>query len=251
MYDLRVVVEEIRGFCDLPMHPGDYFEVRGGRIYIPAGKYMCLWALQSLMPMLPVKQRQINETNDWIPHTHRIVCPDPNGLVIFRIDRLDPGQGESQGKEGRLESPAGDSAAPIPPRLLVNEKICSGCRACELACSLYHESAFAPELARLWVEKDEPEGLDRPHVCRQCGNAACVKACPEGALSRDARTRAVILDRARCTGCGSCARACPFQALRLHPRESYPLTCDLCGGDPRCVQRCATGALRFGRAGDR
>ena len=26
MYDLRVVVEEVKGFCDMPMKVGDYFE---------------------------------------------------------------------------------------------------------------------------------------------------------------------------------------------------------------------------------
>ena len=37
MYDLRIVVEEIKGFCDLPMEVGDYFEVHAGRIIVPPG----------------------------------------------------------------------------------------------------------------------------------------------------------------------------------------------------------------------
>jgi hypothetical protein len=37
VFNLRVIVEDVRGFCDLPLVPGDYFEVCGGRITIPEG----------------------------------------------------------------------------------------------------------------------------------------------------------------------------------------------------------------------
>jgi len=50
VYDLRVVVEKVCGFCDLPMRPGDYFEVKGGRITIPQGKHICMWALAAQHP---------------------------------------------------------------------------------------------------------------------------------------------------------------------------------------------------------
>ena len=88
MYDLRIVVDEVKGFCDMPMKVGDFFEVRGGRIIVPPGQHICMWALQSLMPFFPVKQRASKEENDWIPYTKRISCPDPNGMVIYRIDRI-------------------------------------------------------------------------------------------------------------------------------------------------------------------
>lgn len=240
MYDLRVVVEEIKGFCDLPMRVGDYFEVRGASLTIPAGKHMCFWALQSLMPLLPLKQRDSADPNDWVPRTHRMMCPDPNGMVIYRIDRILP-----DGQTAPI-----DSSEPIPERLLVDEKVCSGCRTCELACSLKHEAAFAPELARVWVEKDEAAGIDRPHACRQCGVAPCVRACPQEALARDAATHAVTVDRERCIGCGACVPSCPFDAIRMHPEQNIALVCDLCGGQPQCAGRCPTGALRFGRGGN-
>ncbi len=66
MYDLRVTVESVAGFCDLPMKPGDYFEVRGSALVLPEGGHICIWALQSLMPFLPAKQRATNDPNDWI-----------------------------------------------------------------------------------------------------------------------------------------------------------------------------------------
>jgi Fe-S-cluster-containing hydrogenase component 2 len=31
----------------------------------------------------------------------------------------------------------------------------------------------------------------------------------------------------------------------LHPETGLALICDLCGGDPACVKRCATGAIVY------
>lgn len=251
MYDLRVVVDEIRGFCDLPMKVGDYFEVSGGRITIPDGKFMCLWALQSILPMLPAKQRNIVEENDWLSDTVRVACPDPNGMVIFRIERVGEPAGEGTkehdgrtGRDTRTRSGRGPR-----PKMLVNEKLCAGCRACELICSFTHERKFSDLLSRIHVDKVDEDGIDRPLVCRQCGNARCVEACPSGALSRNPETRCVVVDETRCSGCGTCADACPFGAVAFHPETRVPLICDLCGGDPECVRRCPTGAISYGLAG--
>lgn len=235
MYDLRIVVDEVRGFCDMPMRPGDYCELRGGRLFIPEGRYFCMWALNSVLPLLPVKQRRIAEENDWVPRTSRVACPDPDGMVILRIERLDAGEEHHQ--------------VPLP-RLLVDSRACSGCRSCELVCSLKHEGVFAPSLSRVVVRKDEGNGVDEPVVCRQCGVARCVEACRLGALSRDPETGAVLVDAGLCSRCGDCAAACPFGAIRSHPDTALPLVCDLCGGEPACVARCVTGALRLGRAGE-
>jgi uncharacterized repeat protein (TIGR04076 family) len=240
MYDLRVVVEEIRGFCDLPMQVGDYFFVRGGRLIVPEGKHVCLWALQSLMPLLPLKQRDLAEENDWVPHTNRMCCPDPNGMVIYRIDQI------PAGAEAPPEAPPESGIA----RLLVEEKLCSGCRACELACSFAHERHFSDQTSRILVQSDEAQGLDRPVVCRQCGVARCLQACPSGALTK-AADHSVAVDASRCTGCRACAKACPFGAVRFVPGRTAPLICDLCGGEPECAKRCPTGALAYGIAGRR
>lgn len=230
MHDLRVVVDHVRGSCDMPMRPGDYFELRGGRIYIPEGKYMCLWALQSLMPLLPAKQRDSSDPDDWLPSARYVSCPDPNGMVIFRIDRIE--QTDHTGGCGRGG-----------PAIEINPEVCSGCRACELACSFFHSGTFDPEVARIHVGKDEPEGLDIPRLCRQCDDAPCISSCPFGALYRDEVTRTILVINEKCRGCRKCAGACPNGAIVFHPETRKPLICDLCGGNPSCVTRCVTGAL--------
>ncbi|MDI6823520.1 MAG: 4Fe-4S dicluster domain-containing protein [Bacillota bacterium] len=135
-------------------------------------------------------------------------------------------------------------------RILVDPALCSGCRACEVACSFGHEGVFGPGLARIRVVKVEEEGYDRPVVCHQCRRPPCAQACPTGALTRDEAAGRLRLDDAACIGCGACVEACPFGAMRLHPDTEQAMFCDLCGGDPACVKRCTPGAIFWGREED-
>ena len=130
-------------------------------------------------------------------------------------------------------------------RILVRKDLCSGCRACEVACVAQHEGRFGTALARIHVTKIEPLGLDHPHVCRQCLRAPCAGACPTGALVRDEMTGAILVHPDDCIGCSACVDACPFGVASLHPETGVALICDLCDGDPACVKRCATGAIVY------
>jgi len=114
---------------------------------------------------------------------------------------------------------------------------CSGCRRCELACSMHHEGWMWPEASRVRVFMLFP-GLEVPHLCVQCQDYPCVKSCPVQALSTDANG-AVLVDREKCTSCGACIRACPGTVPYLHPGDNKATICDLCGGDPECVKVCA------------
>jgi uncharacterized repeat protein (TIGR04076 family) len=86
--DLKVVVDEVRGKCTSGMGPGDYFVLRSGRLYIPAGRHFCLYALHAVIPFLPAKQRTL-EDGDWLKEDIRVICPDPAGNVVMRIEGLD------------------------------------------------------------------------------------------------------------------------------------------------------------------
>jgi len=237
MYNLRVTVEKILGFCDSPMHVGDHFEVHGGKLILPPGQHICIWALQSLMPFFPAKQRVTPNSNDWIPYTDHFACPDPNGQVIYRIDLLDPQT--NQVVKLVKETPKSYK------RLVIDPDLCSGCRACEMACSVGHHQVFSSELSRIAVIKDEAQGIDLPSACHQCGAAPCIEACPVRALSKDPVTHAVIVDADLCTGCQRCAAVCVFDTIRFSKAAITPLICDLCNGSPACVAACATGALLY------
>ena len=114
---------------------------------------------------------------------------------------------------------------------------CSGCRLCEVVCSLEHEGRIWPEASRIRVMELFP-GVNIPVLCSQCSDYPCVKSCPINALSVDDKTGAVIVDESKCDGCGVCIVSCPAKALKLHPAKRKVIVCDLCGGSPRCVEVC-------------
>ena len=88
MQDLKIVVKDIQGNCDT-IEMGDYFIVRGGQISIPDGHF-CYWALNAILPLLPAKQRKIDEPGDWMSTTWEVHCPDPQGNVIMEIIPIEP-----------------------------------------------------------------------------------------------------------------------------------------------------------------
>jgi len=136
-------------------------------------------------------------------------------------------------------------------RLFAHQEICSGCLACEVACVAHHEGRFGLETARIKVSKIEPLGVDHPNVCRLCRRAPCVAACPSDALYKDGITGAVLILEDECIDCAECVESCPFGVVTMHPGTGKVLICDLCGGDPVCVKRCATGAIVYQSAENR
>ena len=87
LYDLRVTVERIEGRSVCGLQVGDYFELtESSRVRIPAGRHFCLYALQSVLPLLPAKQRSL-PASDWLEQDSLVACPDPDERVIMRIER--------------------------------------------------------------------------------------------------------------------------------------------------------------------
>ena len=116
---------------------------------------------------------------------------------------------------------------------------CSGCRRCEVACSIHHEGKIWPEASRIRVFMLVP-GVEIPHLCAQCDDAPCIDSCPVNALSVNEDTGAIIVDES-CTACGNCIRACPGNIPIIHPSKNIALICDLCDGDPNCAKVCLEG----------
>lgn len=88
LYDLRVTVVAIEGRSVCGLQVGDYFDLtESSRVRIPAGKHFCLYALQSVLPLLPPKQR-ILDPNDWLEQDTLVACPDPEERLIMQIERI-------------------------------------------------------------------------------------------------------------------------------------------------------------------
>jgi anaerobic dimethyl sulfoxide reductase subunit B len=146
---------------------------------------------------------------------------------------------------------------------LIDVSSCSGCKACQLACKDRH----GLETGRLWRRVVEIEGGDwirqgdawNPTVfaysvsvsCMHCERAACVAACPTGAVAK--RPDGVVaVNDAACIGCRYCEWACPYGAPQFGAASGTMSKCDLCqderdaGRPPVCVAACPLRALDWG-----
>ena len=132
----------------------------------------------------------------------------------------------------------------------VNPTGCTGCRECEMICSLYHFAESNPELSAVRVARNEGNGLAEPMpmVCRQCDDPACMDACISGAIYKDKNSGLVKLDFDVCTGCRECISACPTKSIFFNFDKEKAVLCDLCGGDPQCIFMCHGKCLKLSEA---
>ncbi|MFC2003558.1 4Fe-4S dicluster domain-containing protein [Chloroflexota bacterium] len=129
--------------------------------------------------------------------------------------------------------------------LTVDLTKCTGCDACELACSLRNVGEFNPSRSRIQIISSESDFFRIPIVCLQCFRPPCAEICPTGAITRDETTGIVRVSASGCNGCRMCEEACPFGAIFFSELEQKAVKCELCDGDPQCVAFCPTDALAF------
>jgi tetrathionate reductase subunit B len=150
---------------------------------------------------------------------------------------------------------------------LIDVAICNGCYNCQIACKDEHCSndwrpyaAPQPETGQFWLKLDEYIRGTVPKVkmhyvpvlCQHCDDAACLDACPvEGAIYRR-EDDLVLIDPAKCNGCRECVDACEYRAIYFNDELNLAQKCTGCAHlldrgwkEPRCVDACPTGALRF------
>jgi uncharacterized repeat protein (TIGR04076 family) len=87
LYDIRVeavIPEGAIVYCGAK--PGDYFELRGEMLTLPAGQGFSIYSLAAVLPLLAAKQR-VTHPNDWMTSDAEIACPDPNCPSRLRITR--------------------------------------------------------------------------------------------------------------------------------------------------------------------
>ena len=132
-------------------------------------------------------------------------------------------------------------------RIYTNHELCSGCRACSVACNIVHRGTAGHARSAIRIVRDPRAGYEFQAVCRICADPACVAACMAAALSRDPESGRVLLDHDRCVGCWMCVMVCPHQGIHPDPRAHKAILCDQCTERevPACVAACATGAIAF------
>ena len=152
---------------------------------------------------------------------------------------------------------------------LIDVGKCTGCYNCQLACKDEHcENDWTPYAApqpltgQFWCRVTEhvqgtiPKVKIHyiPHLCAHCEKAKCMAVCRTGAITRRA-DGFVLIDPAKCAGCGECIRACPYDAIFFNDKLRIAQKCTGCahlldhgpaGTVPRCAEACPTDAMVFG-----
>jgi Fe-S-cluster-containing hydrogenase component 2 len=127
----------------------------------------------------------------------------------------------------------------------VDPSKCTGCGICEYACTMEKgENVWNPIRSRIRVVRMTPL-FNFALACRFCEDAQCVKACPEKALVQCEKTGILMVKEKKCKGCDWCIQACPHGGITLHSDTGIAIACDLCEGEPKCVEFCPEEALEL------
>lgn len=158
--------------------------------------------------------------------------------------------------------------------------LCIGCKACEVACKEWNE---VPADGYVWsgLSYDNTVGLGHStwrhvkfvehaaeigsggnaaekstwqfssDVCKHCGVAGCLEACPTGSIVRT-EFGSVFVQPDVCNGCGYCVVSCPFGVIDRRPDDGRAFKCTFCydrqraGEQPACAKACPTESIKFG-----
>jgi Fe-S-cluster-containing dehydrogenase component len=142
---------------------------------------------------------------------------------------------------------------------------CNGCYNCQIACKDEHcdqpwlpYSEAQPLVGQFWMKVKETERGQVPWVrvayepifCNHCADAPCVEAAPEAFSRRE--DGILVLDPVKARGLRCLVEACPIGAIYYNEQLNCAQKCAGCAhlldngwSEPRCVDACATEALRY------
>ncbi len=140
----------------------------------------------------------------------------------------------------------------------VDQSRCIGCNACVIVCKQWHDIPPGPVK---WMRVYQWEKGVFPNTrlnimpvpCYHCENPVCVKPCPTGAIYKEEKYGAVLVDPDKCVGSRKCWKACPYGVPQYDGDEPglKMSKCNMCidrleqGLKPICVLSCSMRALEF------
>lgn len=151
--------------------------------------------------------------------------------------------------------------------LVIDISKCNGCYNCQIACKDEHVgndwSPYAkpqPMTGHFWMKVNDIVRGTIPKIkiaymhdiCQQCDNTPCINGCPNKAIYKR-NDGIVIIDPGKCRGDRGCISACPYDVIYFNEHLNISQKCTFCAHlldkgwkEPRCVEACPTGALKFG-----
>lgn len=141
----------------------------------------------------------------------------------------------------------------------IDQSRCIGCHSCSVSCMQWHN---IPPGTIKWMRVYQWEkGIfpnTRLHMlpvpCYHCEQPICMSACPNGAIYKEEKFGAVLVDPTKCQGTRKCWKACPYAVPQFQGDEpgTTMSKCNMCierleqGLTPICVLSCSMRALEFG-----
>jgi phenylacetyl-CoA:acceptor oxidoreductase 27-kDa subunit len=110
--------------------------------------------------------------------------------------------------------------------MVIDTKKCVSCYGCMVACKQEHFIPPGIFWSRLIVTEtgEYPKTVKNvyPVLCNHCREPICVDVCPTGASTKRA-DGIVAVDPDKCSGCGYCVVACPYQqrTLLIDDKKEY------------------------------
>jgi anaerobic dimethyl sulfoxide reductase subunit B (iron-sulfur subunit) len=144
------------------------------------------------------------------------------------------------------------------------QKHCTGCSACQIACKDKHNLSSGQNFRQVHAYEGGNFAVSSDVVhhniyaywvsvsCNHCVNAACITACPSGAIYKRKEDGLVLIDEERCIGCRRCQAACPYRAPQFDTITGKMKKCDFCqellqeGQIPACISACPMRVLGYG-----
>ncbi|MDR1603367.1 MAG: 4Fe-4S dicluster domain-containing protein [Gracilibacteraceae bacterium] len=136
---------------------------------------------------------------------------------------------------------------------------CYGCQACSVACKDWNLLEPGPEK---WMTVYDWETGAFPDLrlrflafgCAHCQKPLCARACANGAIFKEEKYGAVLVDPEKCQGDRRCLTACPYGSPKFaSARPGAKMSkCSMCvdrleeGQLPTCVSSCPLRAFDFG-----
>lgn len=132
---------------------------------------------------------------------------------------------------------------------------CIGCHTCQVACKDTNRLKVGENYRNVKTYcGGQGWDLFLYHTsvsCAHCDEPACAAACPNGAVVKR-EDGLVVVDKAKCRGCGTCIPACPYGSIAMIADEGFVDKCDGCielrsqGELPACMASCPQRAIEFG-----
>lgn len=98
-------------------------------------------------------------------------------------------------------------------KFTIMSDLCTGCMNCMAVCSLLQCGEQDRSASLIRVNLELFSGKHTHIFCRQCESPECRRACPAGAINKDLRSGAWVINYDLCGGKPAYLEACTFNAI--------------------------------------